>query len=156
VGAYSRVRASSLLTRGSVIEHHCVIDCGTAIDGSTVLPFSQMGPALDLCNSILAFRAITNLSRDVTVEIEDPKLVRAVSQTANVRVLAHAAETITYLPKQVWRGLSGVRTPEPVSIAETTNVEMQHYEPPRLGDCAREDSKVFDPDLAVVRRYRNQ
>jgi len=156
VGAHSRIRASSLLTRGSVIEHHCVIDCGTAIDNSTVLPFSQMGPALDLCNSILAFRQITNLSRDVTVEIGDPKLVRAVSQTASVRLLTHAAETITYLPKQVWRGLSGVKTPEPVSIAETTNVEMQHYEPPRVGDCAGEDSKVFDPDLAVVRRYGNQ
>ena len=156
VGAHSRIRASSLLTRGSVVEHHCLIDCGTAIENSTVLPFSQMGPALDLCNSILIFRQITNLSRDVTVEIEDPKLIRAVSQTAGVRMLAHAAETITYLPKQIWRGLNGVKAPEPVSIAETTNVEMQHYEAPRVGDCTHEDSKVFDPDLAVVRRYGNQ
>jgi NDP-sugar pyrophosphorylase family protein len=156
IGAHSQIRASALLTRGSAIEHHCFVDCGTAIDNSTVLPFSQIGAGLDLCNSILAFRQVTSLSRNVTAEIEDPKLVRAVSQAASVRLLAQAAEMIAYLPKQIWRGLSGVESPQPVSIAETTNVEMQHYEPPRIGDCTREDSKVFDSDLAVVRRYGNQ
>ena len=156
IGAHSRVRASSLLTRGSAIEHHCLVDCGTAIDNSTVLPFSEVGPGLDLCNSVLGFRQVTSLKRDVTVEIEDPKLVRAISQAATVRLVAQTAEMIAYLPKQIWRGLSGARIPQAPSIAETANVDMQHYDAPRIGDRAREDSKVFDPDLAVVRRYGNQ
>jgi hypothetical protein len=156
IGASSRVRVSALVTRGSAIEHHCFIDCGTAVDNSTVLPFSQMGPGLDLCNSILSVQQITSLTRNVLVTIEDPRLVKAVSQTASVRMLAHTAELIFYLPRQIWRGLSGIETSKPVSIAETTNVDMQHYEPPLVGDCAREDSKVFETDLAVVRRYGNQ
>ena len=156
IGARSYIRASSLLTRGSAVEHHCFIDCGTAVDNSTVLPFSQLGPGLDLCNSILGLRQITSLNRNVTVGIEDPKLVGAVSQTGSVRLLGHAAELISYLPKQIWRGLRRFESPQTVSIAETTNVDMQHYEVPRVGDCTREDSKVFDPDLAVVRRYGNQ
>jgi hypothetical protein len=150
------VRASSLLTRGSAIEHHCLVDCGTAIDNSTVLPFSEIGPGLDLCNAILGFQKITSLSRDATVEIEDPKLVRAISRAASVRLLAQSAEMIAYLPKQIWRGLSGVEIRQAPSIAETTNVDLQHYDAPRIGDCTRQDSKVFDPDLAVVRRYGNQ
>lgn len=156
IGASSRIRASALVTRCSVIEHHCLIDCGTAVDNSTVLPFSHMGPALDLCNSILSLQHITNLTRNVLVTIEDPNLVRSVSQTASVRLLEHTAELISYLPRQIWRGLSGVEGPKPVSIAETTNVDMQHYEPPLVGECARQDSKVFETDLAVVRRYGNQ
>jgi hypothetical protein len=156
IGAGSRVRASALVTRGSTIEHHSLIDCGTAVDNSTVLPYSHMGPGLDLCNSILSLQQITNLRRNVLVTIQDPTLVKAVSQTAGVRLLEHTAELFSYLPRQIWRGLSGVESPKPVSIAETTNVEMQHYEPPLVGDCARQDSKVFETDLAVVRRYGNQ
>lgn len=156
IGASARVRASALVTRGSAIEHHCLIDCGTAVDNSTVLPFSHMGPGLDLCNSILSLQQITNLTRNVLVTIEDPSLVKAVSQTASVRLLEHTAELVSYLPQQIWRGFRGVESPKPVSIAETTNVDMQHYEPPLVGDCARQDSKVFETDLAVVRRYGNQ
>lgn len=156
IGAGSRIRASALVTRGSAIEHHSLIDCGTAVDNSTVLPYSHMGPGLDLCNSILSVQQITNLRRNVLVKIEDPMLVKAVSQTASVRLLEHTAELFSYLPRQIWRGLSGVESQKPVSIAETTNVDMQHYEPPLVGDCARQDSKVFETDLAVVRRYGNQ
>ncbi len=157
IGAYSRVRSSALVTRGSSIEHHCIVDCSTAVDNSTILPFSYMGAGLDLCNSILFEQQITHLKRKAVVTIEDPKLVRSIPQTIAVRFLEHAAGLVMYLPRQLWRGFRGEKVvSQPASLAETTNVEMQHFDPPVVKECATTDTEAFPNDLAVVRRYGNR
>src|SRR5205814_9484967 len=41
IGPFTRVRSGSLITRGSSLEHHSVVDCGTVVEASTLLPFSD-------------------------------------------------------------------------------------------------------------------
>ena len=75
IGAHSKIRASALITRGSVIEHHAEVDCGTVVENSTVLPFTYVGAGLDVMHSVVGFRRLSHLLRNVEVEISDDKLV---------------------------------------------------------------------------------
>ena len=75
IGAYSKIRASALITRGSAIEHHAEVDCGTVVENSTVLPFTYVGAGLDVMHSVVGFRRLAHLVRKVEVEISDAKLV---------------------------------------------------------------------------------
>src|SRR5256885_813574 len=69
VGSFARVRSGAVITRCSSVERHAVVDCGTVIENSTVLPFSYVGAGLDLAHSVAGMGRIVNLHRDVTVEI---------------------------------------------------------------------------------------
>lgn len=157
IGAHSRVRGSVLVTRGSVIEHHSVVDCGTAVDNSTVLPFSYVGVGLDLCDAVLGDQQITSLKRGSVVAIHDPRLVNAIPQTAAIRWMEHLGELAAHWPRQLLRGLRGEATRTPATLAETTNLELEHFDERAPGESSgRKKAEVFETDLAVVRRYGNQ
>ena len=76
LGAYARVRALAVITRGSVVERNAEIDCGTVVENSTVLPFSRIGAGLDVSFSVVGFRHIYHLQREVAVEVADAKAAR--------------------------------------------------------------------------------
>jgi NDP-sugar pyrophosphorylase family protein len=157
IGTHSRVRGSVLVTRGSAIEHHSIVDCGTAVDNSTVLPFSYLGVGLDLCDAVLGVRQIASLKRGSVVAIKDPRLVNAIPQTAAIRWMEHLAELAAYWPRHLLRGLRGEATPSPAMLAETTNLELENFDEATPGESSgRKKAEVFETDLAVVRRYGNQ
>lgn len=99
VGARSRVRAAAVITRGSVLEHHAEVDCGTVVENSTVLPYAYVGAGLDLSHSVLIGENLHNIPRAITVEIRDARLIGSVSRSAASRTLASAFELATYLPR---------------------------------------------------------
>ncbi len=156
IGAYARVRNAALVTRCSSVEHHSIVDCGTAVDNSTILPFSYMGVGLDLCNSILSEQQIVHLKRKAVVTIEDPRLVDSVPQTVAVRVLEHAAGLIAFLPRQLWRGFRGEKAASQPVLAEAANVEIQRFDPPVGEERNTTKAEAFENDLAIMRRYGNQ
>jgi NDP-sugar pyrophosphorylase family protein len=99
VGARSKVRAASVVTRGSVLEHHSEVDCGTVVENSTMLPYAYLGAGLDLTHSVLIGENLHNIPRAITVEIRDARLIGSVSRNAASRTLASAFELAAYLPR---------------------------------------------------------
>lgn len=113
VGARAKIRAASLLTRGSVVEHHSEVDCGTIIENSTILPASIVGAGLDAVQSVIGFRRIWNLHRSVEVEISDRQFVGAL-RSAPARMAGSATQMVTFFTKSVGQALLGRRAiPQP-------------------------------------------
>jgi NDP-sugar pyrophosphorylase family protein len=111
VGARSKIRAASLLTRGSVVEHHAEVDCGTIVENSTILPATVVGAGLDAVQSVIGFSRVWNLHRSVEVEISDRQFVGAL-RSAPVRVVGSAAQIASFFTKSVGQELLG-RKPAP-------------------------------------------
>lgn len=155
IGSYSKVRAASLVTRCSVVEHHAEIDCGTVVENSTILPHTYVGAGLDVMHSVVGFRRISHLVRDVAVEIQDGKLVGALPSNTVFRTLGSAVAFLAVLPKQAYRGLSDrLRNMRPARLpesqeADTKKLPTPDVNPPASGQQVGE----FPANFAVVRRY---
>ena len=163
VGARAKLRAASVVTRCSVVEHHAEVDCGTVLEDTTVLPYTYVGPGLDASHAVAGFGRLVHLRRDAEVEIADPRLLGTVSNSAAWRTLKNAASLAAYLPVQVARGLvQGGRCAQPATLAQ----EEAEMPPPRSRPATLEPSSApvsasnqgpqFGGDFAVVRRYGNE
>ena len=115
VGPYSKVRKGGLITRGSDIEHHSVVDSGSVVEASTLLPLSYLGAGLDLSHSILGNKRIVSVKYGAELEVEDKSLVSAVPATSALRTLQDAANLATFIPRQFIRSFIGGSKPKPAS-----------------------------------------
>jgi carbonic anhydrase/acetyltransferase-like protein (isoleucine patch superfamily) len=157
IGAYSRVRPAAVITRGSAIEHHAEIDCGTVVEGANVLPFSYVGAGLDVCQSIVGFNKLAPLRRPVEVEITDPKLVSMVSQHAPVRAASSVGALFAFLPAQLVRGLLAKKHREqPVDLQTAIKAPSAALREPAAHVIASQDSAEFPANMMVARRYGNE
>lgn len=111
IGEAARVRASVVVTRCSTLEHHTVVDCGTVLENTSVLPYTSVGAGLDVTHSVVGFCRVVHLLRQVEIEVNDTKLVGAVS-SAPLRVLGQAAALAAFLPVNFLRGLFVGEAPE--------------------------------------------
>jgi hypothetical protein len=75
VGAHSKVRAAALITRAASVERNCEVDCGTVIDDATVLPFSYLGPGLEVAHTLVDGGRLLHLARNLELEIQDRRLL---------------------------------------------------------------------------------
>lgn len=80
IGGAAKVRASALITRFSNIEHDCEVGPGTAVKGSTILPYTGLGRSLCIARALVDGNRLIHLVRNISVEIEDPKLLRRTVQ----------------------------------------------------------------------------
>lgn len=152
IGARARIRAAAVITRGSCIEHHADVDCGTVVDGTTVLPFTYVGAGLDLSDAVVGMRKVINLPRRVQVEITDPKFVADRPRQAPVRALVSAASLAAYVPTQFLRGLFSGKTVQEYPLSASVN-----HPPKVLHPSQSKDEKTkFSPKLVVARRYGNE
>ena len=158
VGAHAKIRAAAVITRCSALEHHAEVDCGTVVEDSNILPYTYVGAGLDVAHSIVGFRRLTNLRRNVEVEITDAKLVNTVSPHAPLRALADAASLATFLPTQVLRGLFARPRREPATLLpKAVQAPSPALSNPKLQPEASSAQKTqFPADLAVARRYGNE
>ncbi len=123
IGENARIRCNAVVTRCSVVEHHAEIDYGTVVEDATVLPYTYVGPGLDIVRSVVGAGRVASLDHGVDVEIADPRLLREISPNAGLRVLGHAASLAAFLPAQLLRGLFASarnRQPAELSAAVTT------------------------------------
>jgi hypothetical protein len=109
IGASSKIRGGALITRGSSIEHHCVVDCGTVVESSTLLPLSYVGAGLDLMHSVVGSKRIVSVKYSAELDVEDNSLVSAVPATSARRTLNHAANLVAFIPRQMIRNIFGER-----------------------------------------------
>jgi NDP-sugar pyrophosphorylase family protein len=105
IGASSKVRAAAVITRATSLEHHSEVDCNTVVEDASILPYTYLGPGLDICHSVVGSRHIAHLVRNAQVEILDSHLVGSVVASASWRTVQNAASLASYLPRQFVRGL---------------------------------------------------
>ena len=156
IGAWSKVRAAAVLTRGACLEHHTEVDCATVVEDTNVLPYGYVGVGLDVAHAVVGFRRIAHLRRNVEVEISDPKLIGMVSPHAPMRALASAASLSSFLPLQILRGLLGASHSERPSAIPTTVQVPAAPSPAALDAGTQEAAPKFPSNLAVARRYGNE
>jgi hypothetical protein len=153
VGRRGRVLSGAVVTRGTSIEQHSRVDCGSIVENASIQPYTEIGPGLDVSHSVVSESRLFHLKRNVAVELIDPKLVKPVSGNAAVRVVASLTSLVTFIPRQIVRGFTG-KTEDVVPV------------PAISGICAEATSTAFtrpvadinklEAGLAVVRRYGNE
>ena len=155
IGARAKVHAEALITRGSILEHHSEVDCGTVVENSTLLPFTRLGAGLDVMHSVVGFRRLAHLVRNVEVEITDAKLIDMVPISAISRLAGSTAALFAFLPKQIYRGLSAPSQREkPAESPECAEPGGSALTAPVLeAPASGVESSEFPSNLAVVRRY---
>ena len=85
IGRCCNVRRAAVVTRGSSLEHHSEVDCATVIDNSSVMPYTRVGAGLDVEYSVVGFHRYIACCGEVTVEIEDPRLIGATTTHFSAR-----------------------------------------------------------------------
>ena len=96
VGRGARIRRSVLLTRFSHVESHCEIDFGTALEDSSILSNTYIGPSLDVTHAVVSGSHITHLQRNVALQVLDPLLVSKTSTVA-LQPLKHRATAAQWM-----------------------------------------------------------
>ena len=159
IGSFARIRTGAVITRCASVESHAVIDCGTVVENSTVLPYSYIGAGLDLAHSLAGKGHIANLRRDVTAEIADPRLMAAIAETSGKKMLDAATEFLAFLPRMMLQSIvfAGKKPVQP-----DLNATL-HKGSPSLGDAHGYEASACDPEVAskfpnmvVARRYGHQ
>lgn len=160
IGPLARVRSGAVITRCSAVESHAEIDCGTIVENSSVVQYSYVGAGLDLTHSVVGRGCIANLKRGVTVEIADAKLVAYLAASSGQKLLASAAELLTYLPRQMWHGIwgkygAGRQQDVQTAIQQTSPAlgKAAGYQTPA---CDTDAAREFSTNLVVARRYGNE
>ena len=162
VGAHAKLRAASVVTRCSVVEHHVEVDCGTVLEDTSVLPYTYVGAGLDAAHAVAGFGKVCHLRRRTEVEISDPRLLGTVAVSAAWRTMRSAASLAAYLPVQAFRGLASAgrrrqqATPvQPGDVLGSTRHSAE-LQPSPESVSASNEAPQFAGDFAVVRRYGNE
>jgi hypothetical protein len=156
VGAHARLRAASVITRCSVVEHHSEVDCGTVLEDTTILPYTYVGAGLDAAHAVAGFGRVAHLRRNAEVEIADARLLGTVTASPSWRTLKSAASLLAYLPVQAVRGLfrGGRRTQ--ALVQPDPDMPAAGLEPSPEQVSASNQRPQFGGDFAIVRRYGNE
>ena len=149
VGANTKIRASAVLTRGSVVEHHTVVDCGTVVENSSILPMTVVGAGLDVTHSVVGFRHIWHLRRDAEVEISDEQLIGAL-RSAPIRMLDSAAQFAMTLPRSMARLLLNKKPSRTPELSDSV------CRPAAALKKAQPEDALETTDFLPVRRYGNE
>jgi NDP-sugar pyrophosphorylase family protein len=75
IGPRAKIRASALITRFSNVERGCEVDCGTAVDDSSILANTYLGTWLDVSHAVICGSKLAHLHHNLTIEIRDPRLI---------------------------------------------------------------------------------
>ena len=162
VGAHAKLRAASVVTRGSTVEHHAEVDCGTVLEDTSILPYTYVGPGLDAAHAVAGFGRVAHLRRHGEIEIADARLLGSVTGSPSWRLLKSAAALASYLPLQAVQGLlRGGRRPKagadgapaepPGRVSIPATLEPSSEPVPASNQAPR-----FSGDFAIVRRYGNE
>ena len=150
VGSYAKIRASALLTRGSSVEHHSEVDCGTVVENASLLQTTIVGAGLDVTHSVVGFQKIWNLRRAVEVEITDRRLV-ATLRSAPVRMLNNAVDIAWMFSKSIAQTVLGRKATPPPELRDAVCRPAAV-----LKKAEHSQDEGMPADLLSVRRYGNE
>jgi carbonic anhydrase/acetyltransferase-like protein (isoleucine patch superfamily) len=87
IGARTTIGAGATVGPFSSVEHDCVIDCGTTVEQSTVLPNSYLAPGLLIRNSQVDGRHLEHLRWGAVADLQPAKLGRRIQPRGSRRPL---------------------------------------------------------------------
>jgi NDP-sugar pyrophosphorylase family protein len=154
IGERARVMAGALVTRCAVVEQGAVVCRGGVVENATMLPYTRLGPELELSHSIASGGLIVHLRHQVAVEISDERLLGRVPQGAFsmlTELLTSAIDLCS--PRSLRRMLANF--PKAAGAHEqnqrpSPGIAPSDYSQPEPGP------EGFAADVAVARRYGNQ
>jgi hypothetical protein len=154
IGEYAKIRARAVVTRASSIGHHAVVDCGTVVESSNILPYSCVGAGLDVVHSVVGFRHIANLKRNIEIEILDPKMISMTAISASARVLGSAASLATLVPRTFLKSVFARRNAPPTSLPEAINAPASAVKVPE--ETSQSSGRFTSSHLVPARRYGDE
>jgi hypothetical protein len=87
IGCGTRVQASASIARFSNVERGCHIDRGTVVADASILANTYLGAWLDVSHAVVCGSEVAHLRHNVTVDIQDDKLIRKTSDWKGGRPL---------------------------------------------------------------------
>jgi hypothetical protein len=75
IGNGAKVCSAAVVTRCSTVERHAVVNLGTVLENATLLPYTSLGPGLEVVNAVVGWGRVCDLRRDLEVVTADPRLV---------------------------------------------------------------------------------
>lgn len=150
IGSRAHICPGAVITRGSSIERHSVVGNKTVVENGTILPYTNLGPGLDVSHSLVGSRHIFNLQRNVCTPIQDPRLLSQVPASAGARTVFSMAKLFIRIPGQIWRG---TQTSVPAPAAESTVSYKEVFD---SAPNPQVEMPKAPSGLAVMRRYGNQ
>ena len=117
-----------------------------------------MGAGLDVMHSVVGFRRLSHLVRNVEVEITDRKLVGMPAVNPVSRLAGSTAALFAFLPKQIYRGFFAPSSAEcTADIPESLEQPAAALEDSGYGSSRLRPGGFGVPlQLGVVRRYGDQ
>ena len=94
VGRRAKLREDTLVARYSNVECDSEVDCGTAVQDSSILPNTYVGSWLDISHAVIQQSHIAHLARNVVMEISDRNVLRATVESPS-RPLHEASSSMT-------------------------------------------------------------
>jgi NDP-sugar pyrophosphorylase family protein len=132
VGRKSRVCASALITRFSTLEHGSFVGPATVVENSSVLPFTYVGSHLDISNAVVDGNKLAHLGRNVTVRIQDAKLIHRIDPWHFLKVFVKSAS-----PAQPVREAGQIRIVPSISAAAPAYVNSSKEQYDNWESCNR-------------------
>ena len=78
IGARTTIGAGATVGPFSSVEHDCVVDCGTTVEQSTVLPHSYLAPGLLIRNSQVDGRHLEHLRWGAVADLQPAQMARRI------------------------------------------------------------------------------
>lgn len=75
VGCGARVRSSASVAGLSTVERGSLVDRGAAVEESSILPHTYVGKGINVAQAVVAESRLIHLRSDVTVTIDDPRII---------------------------------------------------------------------------------
>jgi carbonic anhydrase/acetyltransferase-like protein (isoleucine patch superfamily) len=80
IGARTIIRAGATIGPFASVERDCMVDCGTTIERSTVLPQTYLAPGLLIRNALIDGRYLEDLQSGIVADLKPAGLARSLPQ----------------------------------------------------------------------------
>jgi len=87
IGRGTKVEATALITAFSSVERCCHISSGTVVANASILAHTYLGAWLDVSHAVVCGNKVAHLRHNVTVDIQDRRLIRNIPVVPPVRRL---------------------------------------------------------------------
>jgi carbonic anhydrase/acetyltransferase-like protein (isoleucine patch superfamily) len=85
IGARTIIRAGATIGPFASVERDCVVDCGTTIERSTVLPRTYLAPGLLIRNALVDGRYLEDLQSGIVADLKPAGLTKSMRGSARQR-----------------------------------------------------------------------
>jgi hypothetical protein len=106
LGARTRIKAGGVIAPGTAIERECEVDCGTVVEGASILPRTYVAPGLRISNAVVQGSRFVHLGRKLEVELGTTGLLGSTENRTSRRILDTVGSLFAF-------GGSGLELPTP-------------------------------------------